>query len=86
MPAGNGYGLPLFMAEFLGVPYAEVVIAANHPRTPFLSGCLLDVDFEAARLGLKGLKRKNCQSCGKFLKAGYLLIQVLVLILFHVNC
>jgi len=45
------------MAEFVGVPYVEVVKAAVIPAILYFSGIFIEVHFEAKRLGLKGIPR-----------------------------
>jgi TRAP transporter 4TM/12TM fusion protein len=52
-------GITAFIvAEILGVPYAEVAIAAIFPAVLFYFVLFLQVDLEAARAGLKGLSEK----------------------------
>ncbi len=43
------------MAEFLGVPYAHVALAAVIPALLYYACVFFQVDLEAARLGLRGL-------------------------------
>jgi TRAP transporter 4TM/12TM fusion protein len=47
------------MAEFIGMPYIEIAKAAAIPACLYFLGILLEVHFEAKRLGLRGLDRKE---------------------------
>ncbi len=47
------------MAEYLGVSYADVVIAAIVPALLFYIVCFLQVDLEAAKLGIRGLPKSE---------------------------
>ncbi|MBU2497773.1 MAG: TRAP transporter fused permease subunit [Proteobacteria bacterium] len=47
------------MAEFIGVPYREIAIAAIVPSLLFYAAVYFQVDLEAARSGLKGLSKDN---------------------------
>jgi TRAP-type uncharacterized transport system fused permease subunit len=42
------------MAQFLGVPYIEVALAAVVPALLYYFAVMVQVHFEATRLGLKG--------------------------------
>ncbi|MBR4422719.1 MAG: methylenetetrahydrofolate--tRNA-(uracil(54)-C(5))-methyltransferase (FADH(2)-oxidizing) TrmFO, partial [Mailhella sp.] len=46
------------MAEFLGVSYTTVMIAAAMPAFLYYLGLIMAVHFEARKLGLKGLSRE----------------------------
>ncbi|WP_298067738.1 TRAP transporter permease [uncultured Mailhella sp.] len=46
------------MAEFLGVSYVKVMLAAAIPAFLYYLGLLMAVHFEAKKLGLKGLSRE----------------------------
>jgi TRAP transporter 4TM/12TM fusion protein len=59
------------MAEFLGVPYADIIVCAAIPALLFYFGLLLQVDAYAARTGLRGLPREEIPSVWKVLKEGW---------------
>lgn len=59
------------MASFLGVPYAEVAIAAFLPALLFYIALLFQVDMFAARKGLKGLPSDEIPSVWATLAAGW---------------
>lgn len=69
------------MAEFLGISYSKVMIAACIPAFLYYMGLLLAVHFEAKRLGLKGLAPENIPNAMEVLKnQGHLVIPLVVLI------
>ncbi|GBF34740.1 TRAP-type uncharacterized transport system [Desulfocucumis palustris] len=71
------------IAEFLGIPYINVVVAAIIPAALYYLCVLFGVHFEASKLGLRGLPRKELPSARAVLKEGwYFLIPLGVLIFF----
>lgn len=56
------------MAEFLAVPYREVVIAAVIPALLYYIALFVQVDLEAAKMGLRGLPRDALPPVGPILK------------------
>ncbi|WP_324715743.1 TRAP transporter permease [Carboxydochorda subterranea] len=47
------------MAEFTGIPYIEVAKSAAVPALLYFTGIFIAVHYEAKRLGLRGLPRKD---------------------------
>lgn len=69
------------MAEYLGVPYTTVMIAAIVPAFLYYFTLILVVHFEAKRLGLKGISRDNIPQVKEVLKKqGHLSLPLIVLI------
>ncbi|MCI9263891.1 MAG: TRAP transporter permease [Oscillospiraceae bacterium] len=69
------------MAEFLGMSYTAVMLAAIVPALLYYLGLLFAVHFEAKRLGLSGLSKENIPNAIKVLKEqGHLVIPLVVLI------
>lgn len=66
------------MANFLNVPYAEVVTAAFLPAVLFYLALLLQTDFYAARNGLSGVGRDEVPPLGATLARGWFYILALV--------
>ncbi|MBI2088480.1 MAG: TRAP transporter fused permease subunit [Deltaproteobacteria bacterium] len=56
------------MAEFLAVPYREVVIAAIIPALLYYIALFVQVDLEAAKIGLRGLTRDQLPPVAPVLK------------------
>ncbi|MDI6754087.1 MAG: TRAP transporter permease [Thermodesulfobacteriota bacterium] len=68
------------MADILGVPYLQICKAALIPAVLYFFSILVMVDFEAARLGLKGLETTSQPLLKDTLKRSYLLIPIFVLL------
>ncbi len=69
------------IAEFLGIPYISVVIAALIPAFLYYLGVFFGVHFEARRLGLRGLPKNQLPNTWRVLKEGWpYLIPIAVLI------
>lgn len=53
-------GITAFLiAEFMSVPYSDVVIAAVIPAVLYYVSLFIQVDLEAAKLGIAGLRRED---------------------------
>ncbi len=71
------------MAEFLGVPYTTVLLAAAIPAFLYYLTLLMAVHFEAKKLGLKGLAPENIPIAWQVMKTrGHLAIPLVVLLTF----
>ena len=71
------------MAQILGVPYMDVVIAAIIPAFLYYFAVMIQVHFEATRLGLKGIPFSQLPPLWPLIKAkGFLLIPLLAIIYF----
>ena len=69
------------MAEFLGLSYTTVMLAAVVPALLYYVGLLLAVHFEAMKLGLSGLSRENLPNAWKVLKEqGHMALPLVMLI------
>ena len=69
------------MAEFVGVPYVEIVKAAVIPAFLYFAGVWLGVHFEAKRNNLRGLERSELPKLGELLRTrGHLAIPLLVIV------
>ena len=65
------------MAEFLGIPYRIIIIAAIVPALVYYFSVYVFVDLETRRLGLGGLPRER--SLGHYFKRMYLFLPVVVI-------
>lgn len=71
------------MAQILGVPYIEVAIAAVVPALLYYFAVMVQVHFEACRLGLRGIPWKQLPPLVPLLKSkGFLLIPLIAIIYF----
>lgn len=69
------------MAEFLGIPYIQVVIAAIIPAVLYYVALWVMVHFEAVKSGLRGLPSDELPSFKKIFKErGHLLLPILLLL------
>lgn len=69
------------MAEFVGVPYVEIVKAAVIPAFLYFTGVWLGVHFEAKRNNLKGIPREELPKLGTILRErGHLAIPLIVIV------
>lgn len=79
MPPIMGAGA-FMMAEIIGIPYSDIVIAALIPALLYFASVYFMVDFEAIKRGLVGLKRSELPSLKGVFRQLYLFIPVIVLI------
>jgi len=70
------------MAQFLGVSYAQVALAATIPALLYYFGLFMQVDAYAARHGLKGLRRDELPDLWTSIKDGWYYAFVIVLLIF----
>ncbi|MDO5715553.1 MAG: TRAP transporter fused permease subunit [Tissierellia bacterium] len=70
------------MAEFLGIPYQKVMIAAILPAFLYYFSVMVTVHLEAKKLGLQGISLENMKSAGMILKERGILLAPLILLLF----
>jgi len=69
------------MAEFLGIPYIKIALAAAIPAVIYYIAVATMVHLEACKYGLKGLPREKLPKLGVVLKArGHLIIPILGLV------
>ena len=69
------------MAEFVGVPYVDIVKAAIIPAVLYFTGVWLGVHFEAKRKGLKGIPRDELpRAWDIFRERGHLALPLIVII------
>ncbi|HSH48736.1 MAG TPA: TRAP transporter fused permease subunit [Halomonas sp.] len=81
MPPVMG-AVAFIMASFLGVSYAEVMVAALLPALLFYLALLLQVDHYAARVGLKGMDESEIPKLWPTLKSGWPFILSLVVLIY----
>lgn len=80
MPPVMGAGA-FILAEMIGISYGEVAIAAVLPALLYFLAAAFQVDFEAGRLGMKGLPADQLPARGKTFREGWLfLIPIAILI------
>lgn len=68
------------MAEFLGVSYTTIMLAAIIPALLYFVTVIMAVHFEAKKLGLKGLAKENIPNALTVIKTrGHLILPLVVL-------
>lgn len=71
------------MAEILGVPYGRIALVAVIPALLYYQAAYWMIDLEAARSGIRGLRREELPRLGPLLATrGYLLLPLAVLFYF----
>lgn len=70
------------MAEFLAIPYREVVVAALLPAIIYYVVIFTQVDLEAGKMGLKGLRPEQLPAMGQLLQNGWLFVIPLFILIY----
>ncbi|MBA7615256.1 hypothetical protein ES703_22534 [subsurface metagenome] len=70
------------IAEFLGMPYSYVMIAAFLPSILYYLGLFAGVDAFAAKSGLKGLPQESLPNLKETLKEGWFFLVALLLLVY----
>ena len=70
------------IAEFLEIPYQDVVVAAAIPAAIYFLVLFLQVDAVARRFDIKGLPRSELPNPWRVLKAGWIFILPIVVLLY----
>ena len=79
MPPIMGAGA-FIMAEITGIPYQEIAIAAIIPAALYFVSVYFMVDFEAAKLGMRGMRDDELPKFNKMIRQIYLFIPIIILI------
>ena len=69
-----------FMADFIGVPYADVIKRAVLPAVLYFFGIFITVHLEAKRLDLHGVPKEELPKMSRLIRKIYLLIPLVALI------
>jgi TRAP-type uncharacterized transport system fused permease subunit len=69
------------IAEFLGIPYAKIIVAAAIPAVLYYLSVWMMVHYEAKRMGLRGLRKDELPDVRAVLRSrGHLLLPVVLMI------
>ncbi|WP_046078466.1 TRAP transporter permease [Halomonas sp. HG01] len=79
MPPIMGAGA-FIMAEVTGIPYTEIAVAALIPAILYFLSIYCMVDFEAARKGMRGMRKDEIPLFSKLVKQVYLFAPIIILI------
>ena len=68
------------MAEYVGVPYSNIIVRAILPAILYFLGIFIAVHLEAKKLGLKGISKDQLPRIKHLIKDTYLLLPLIVLV------
>jgi len=68
------------MADFVGVPYSNIIGRAVLPAFLYFLGIFICVHLEAKKLGLRGIPRDQLPKIGQLMKKSFLLIPLIMLV------
>ena len=68
------------MADYLGVPYSNIIVKAILPAVLYFMGIFIAVHLEAKHLGLRGIPKEELPRIAELVKDTYLLLPLIVLI------
>lgn len=68
------------MADYVQVPYSEIVVKAILPAVLYFTGIFIAVHLEAKKLGLRGLTKEELPKIRPLLRQTYLLLPLVLLI------
>ncbi|MEM9426570.1 MAG: TRAP transporter fused permease subunit [Pseudomonadota bacterium] len=79
MPPIMGAGA-FIMAEITGIPYTEIAIAAIIPAVLYFVSVYFMVDFEAAKLGMRGMREDELPKFNEMIRRVFLFLPIIILI------
>ncbi|WP_055664745.1 TRAP transporter permease [Jannaschia seosinensis] len=79
MPPIMGAGA-FIMAEITGIPYTDIAIAAIIPSILYFVSIYFMVDFEAAKLGMRGMREDELPKFRDMIRRVFLFLPILILI------
>jgi len=79
MPPIMGAGA-FIMAEITGIPYTEIAVAAIIPAVLYFVSIYFMVDFEAAKLGMRGMREDELPKFADMARRAFLFIPIIILI------
>ena len=68
------------MADFVGVPYSDIIGRAVLPAILYFMGIFISVHLEAKKLNLHGITKEQLPHAGKLMKKIYLLLPLVMLV------
>jgi TRAP transporter 4TM/12TM fusion protein len=68
------------MADYVGVPYSNIVVRAILPAVLYFAGVFITVHLEAKKEGLRGLSKEELPKLKPLLKQTYLLLPLILLV------
>ena len=68
------------MAEYIGIPYAQVAVKAILPAILYFTGIFISVHLEAKKLGLRGIPKDQLPKWGLLARDCYLILPLVLLV------
>jgi TRAP transporter 4TM/12TM fusion protein len=68
------------MAEITGIPYTDIAVAAIIPAVLYFVSIYFMVDFEAAKLGMRGLREDELPKLAEMMRRVFLFLPIIILI------
>ena len=68
------------MAEYVGVPYSNIIVRAILPAVLYFTGIFIAVHLEAKKLGLKGIEPEALPIFKNLIARSYLLLPLVILV------
>ncbi len=68
------------MADYVGVPYSNIVVRAILPAVLYFAGVFITVHLEAKKEGLRGLTKEELPRIKPLIKQTYLLLPLIILV------
>ncbi|MEI4263287.1 TRAP transporter permease [Roseovarius sp. D0-M9] len=79
MPPIMGAGA-FIMAEITGIPYTDIAVAAIIPAILYFVSIFFMVDFEAAKLGMRGMREDELPKFRDMIRRVFLFLPIIILI------
>ncbi|MFT7106115.1 MAG: TRAP transporter 4TM/12TM fusion protein [Yoonia sp.] len=79
MPPIMGAGA-FIMAEITGIPYTDIAVAAIIPAILYFVSIYFMVDFEAAKLGMRGMREDELPKVKDMIRRVFLFLPIIILI------
>ena len=79
MPPIMGAGA-FIMAEITGIPYTDIALAALIPAVLYFTSIYFMVDFEAAKLGMRGMREDELPKFREMARRIFLFLPIIILI------
>ncbi len=79
MPPIMGAGA-FIMAEVTGIAYQDIALAAIIPAILYFASVYFMVDFEAAKLGMRGMREDELPKFNRLIRQVYLFVPIVILI------
>ncbi len=73
------------MAEYLSIPYGQIALAATIPACLYYLALFVQVDLEAAKLGLAGLPREQIPRLRPVMRLGWVFLVPLAVLTYTLD-